>query len=115
LQAAIADFLVECPSHSRELAGFYQHKRDHFANLLDQTRFSFKPAPSTYFQLADYSAISDLPDVEFSRYLTMEKGVAAIPVSVFSSEPPAGERIVRFCFAKHEATLEAAVTRLKDL
>jgi methionine aminotransferase len=115
LQAAIADFIVECPSHARELPSFYQQKRDHFASLLGQTRFRFRPAPGTYFQLADYSAISDLPDVEFSRYLTIEKGVAAIPVSVFSSQPPAGERIVRFCFAKHEATLDAAAARLRDL
>jgi methionine aminotransferase len=115
LQAALADFLVECPFHARELPAFYQRKRDHFATLLGQTRFRFQPAPGTYFQLADYSAISDLPDVEFSRYLTIEKGVAAIPVSVFSSQPPAGERIVRFCFAKHEATLEAAAARLRNL
>jgi methionine aminotransferase len=115
LQAAIADFLIECPSHARELPAFYQLKRDRFATLLAQTRFRFKPAPGTYFQLADYSAISDLPDVEFSRYLTIEKGVAAIPVSVFSSQPPAGERIVRFCFAKHEATLDAAAARLRNL
>jgi methionine transaminase len=115
LQAAIAEFLVECPAHARELPAFYQQKRDHFANLLAQTRFHFKPAPATYFQLADYSAVSDLPDVEFSRYLTIEKRVAAIPVSVFSSQPPAGERIVRFCFAKHEATLDAAAARLRTL
>jgi len=115
LQAAIADFMVECPDHARELPAFYQQKRDHFAGLLGRTRFRFRPAPGTYFQLADYSAISDLPDVEFSRYLTIEKGVAAIPVSVFSSQPPAGERIVRFCFAKHEATLDAAAARLRNL
>ena len=115
LQAAIADFIVACPAHARELPAFYQQKRDHFANLLGQTQFRFKPAPGTYFQLADYSAISDLPDVDFSRYLTIEKGVAAIPVSVFSSQPPAGERIVRFCFAKHATTLEAAADRLRNL
>ena len=115
MQAGIADFLAECPSHARELPAFYERKRDHFASLLGQTRFRFKPAPSTYFQLADYSAVSDLPDVEFSRYLTIEKGVAAIPISVFSSQPPVGERIVRFCFAKHEATLEAAAARLRNL
>jgi methionine transaminase len=115
LQAAIADFLVECPAHAQELPAFYERKRDHFAALLRATRFRFTPAASTYFQLADYSAISDLPDVEFARFLTREKGVAAIPISVFSSPAPPGERIVRFCFAKHEATLEAAAARLREL
>jgi methionine aminotransferase len=115
MQAAIADFLLECPTHARELPAFYQSKRDHFAQHLAQTRFRFTPAASTYFQLVDYSAVSDLSDVEFARYLTVEKGVAAIPISVFSAPAPARERIVRFCFAKHEATLDAAAARLRNL
>jgi len=115
LQAAIADFMLECPAHARELPAFYQRKRDQFAGLLLQTRFRFEPAASTYFQLVDYSAISDLPDTEFARYLTVECGVAAIPISVFSDQPPASERVVRFCFAKHEATLEAAAAKLRAL
>jgi methionine aminotransferase len=115
LQAAIADFMAECPAHARELPGFYQAKRDRFAELLGQTRFRFRPAASTYFQLADYSAVSDLRDVEFARWLTTQCGVAAIPISVFSAQPPAAERIVRFCFAKHEATLAAAAMQLRKL
>jgi methionine aminotransferase len=115
LQAAIADFMAECPAHARELPAFYQARRDRFAELLAQTRFSFRPAASTYFQLADYSAVSDLPDVEFARWLTTECGVAAIPISVFSAQPPPAERIVRFCFAKHEATLAAAAMQLRKL
>jgi len=116
LQAAIADFMLECPQHVAGLPGFYQRKRDHFAGVLGRTRFRFTPARSTYFQLADYSAISDLPDTEFARELTTRHGVAAIPVSVFSVEPaPASERLVRFCFAKHEATLDAAAARLEVL
>jgi methionine transaminase len=115
LQAALADYLAEAPGHPSALPAFYQAKRDHFARLLDATRFRYRPAASTYFQLADYSAISDLPDVEFARWLTVEAGVAAIPISVFSADPPPGERIVRFCFAKHEATLDAAATRLRSL
>jgi methionine aminotransferase len=114
LQAALADFLRECPAHARELPAFYQRKRDHFAGLLGRTRFGFRPSAGTYFQLADYSAISALPDVEFARWLTSAAGVAAIPVSVFSATPPQ-ERIVRFCFAKHEATLDAAAERLQQL
>jgi methionine aminotransferase len=115
LQSAIADFMLECPAHARELPAFYQAKRDHFAGLLAQTRFEFEPAAGTYFQLADYSTISDLPDTEFARHLTTECGVAAIPISVFSARPPPGERIVRFCFAKHTATLDAAAARLRAL
>ncbi len=115
LQAAIADFMRECPQHARELPQFYQHKRDYFAGLLAQTKLRFEPAHSTYFQLVDYSAVSDLPDTEFARLLTTQHGVAAIPISVFSAEPPASERIVRFCFAKHEATLDAAAARLRLL
>jgi len=114
LQAALADFLRECPQHSRELPAFYQRKRDHFAGILRQTRFRFEPSAGTYFQLADYSAISDLPDMEFARWMTREAGVAVIPISVFSAHPPP-ERVVRFCFAKHEATLDAAAGRLRRL
>jgi methionine aminotransferase len=111
LQAAIADFLEQCPAHHRELPRFYQARRDRFCALMSQTRFRISPTPGTYFQLADYSAISDLPDVEFARRLTVESGVAAIPVSVFSRGPDSG-RLLRFCFAKDDATLAAAAGRL---
>ena len=114
MQAALADFLQECPEHARDLPGFYQGKRDHFAAALAQTRFRFRPAAGTYFQLADYSALSELPDVEFARWLTRTAGVAVIPISVFSVRPPT-ERVVRFCFAKHAATLDAAAQRLMQL
>lgn len=122
LQAAIADYMAEYPEHTRELPEFYQRKRDHFAALLAQTKFRFVPTHSTYFQLVDYSAVSDLPDTEFAHLLTTQHGVAAIPISVFSApEDDAAdtaknsERIVRFCFAKHEATLDAAAERLRLL
>jgi methionine aminotransferase len=115
LQAAIAEFMAECPQHARELPAFYQAKRDYFAQLLRDTRLRFEPAASTYFQLVDYSAISDAPDIEFAHDLTVRHGVAAIPISVFSAVRPPAERIVRFCFAKHEATLGAAAERLRKL
>jgi methionine aminotransferase len=116
LQAAIADFMFECPAHARELPAFYQRKRDHFAALLAATRFKFEPSHSTYFQLVDYSAVSDLPDTEFARLLTTRHGVAAIPVSVFFEDPASfKDRVVRFCFAKHEATLDAAAAKLRLL
>jgi methionine aminotransferase len=115
LQAGIAGYLQECPGHAHELPAFYQAKRDHFARLLHETRFRCTPAASTYFQLVDYSAISDLPDTDFARELTVRHGVAAIPVSVFSASPAEDERLVRFCFAKHEATLDAAAAKLRNL
>jgi methionine aminotransferase len=114
MQAGLADFLSESPGHALGLAAFYERKRDHFCRLLERTLLTFVPAAGTYFQLADYSAVSDLPDVEFARWLTREVGVAAIPVSVFSASP-SSERLVRFCFAKSEATLDAAGERLSGL
>jgi len=107
MQAALAVFLVECPGHARDLGAFYQRKRDRFCSLLDGTPLRAVPSAGTYFQLADYSDASDLPDVEFARWMTRELGVATIPVSVFSAAP-GHERLVRFCFAKSDPTLDAA-------
>lgn len=116
LQWALADFMAECPQHVDELPGFYQAKRDLFCELLAGSRFSFTPAPGTYFQLADYSAIRpELGDVEMAEWLTRVHGVAAIPVSVFYRDPPADMRLVRFCFAKREDTLRQAAQRLAQV
>jgi methionine aminotransferase len=114
LQQALAEYMTAHPEHHLELPAFYQERRDYFAGLLADTRFRLLPAAGTYFQLADYSAISPLPDVEFARWLTIEHGVATIPVSVFYDEPP-NARLVRFCFAKENATLDAAANRLRRL
>jgi methionine aminotransferase len=114
LQAALAGFLAECPEHARDLGAFYQRKRDRFLALLAGTPLRATPSAGTYFQLADYSAVSDLPDVEFARWMARELGVATIPVSVFSSGST-GEHIVRFCFAKNDPTLDAAGERLSRL
>ncbi|NRB70784.1 MAG: aminotransferase class I/II-fold pyridoxal phosphate-dependent enzyme [Xanthomonadales bacterium] len=111
MQLGIADFLRDCPEHHEELGAFYQPKRDLFNHLLGDTRFTFTPSAGTYFQLADYSAISDMPDTEFARWLTVEHGVAAVPVSVFYANPPAQQK-VRFCFAKDDDTLREAASRL---
>jgi len=115
LQYALADYLTEHPEHHRNLAAFYAQKRDYFVALLAGTRFAVAPARGTYFQLADYSAIADLPDVEFARGLTVEHGVAVIPISVFYEQPPADLRLVRFCFAKQAATLDEAARRSRKL
>ena len=114
MQYGIADFLRSCPEHHRELGAFYQAKRDLFCELLEASRFLLTPAAGTYFQLVDYSEISDMPDTEFARWMTVEHGVAAIPVSVFYQEPP-DQRVVRFCFAKDDETLRGAAKTLNSL
>lgn len=114
VQYAIADFMAECPEHTRELPAFYQEKRNTFYKLITPSRFTFTPSKGTYFQLVDYSEISDKDDVEFANYLTQEKGVAAIPLSPFYAEPPA-TKIIRFCFCKDDSTLEKAAEILCKL
>ncbi len=114
LQQALAEYMTQHPEHHVTLPAFYQERRDYFASLLSETRFRPRPVAGTYFQLADYSAISAEPDVEFARRLTAEHGVATIPISVFYRDPPE-TRLVRFCFAKENATLDAAAARLRQL
>ncbi len=114
MQWALADFLESDPQHYLDLPAFYQGKRDRFCQLLESSRFRFTPSAGTYFQLLDYSAISDEPDVAFARRLTVEAGVASIPVSVFCAEPPGGSYL-RFCFAKAPETLERAAAILCQL
>jgi methionine aminotransferase len=113
-QLGLADFLQDAPEHYLELPAFYQAKRDLFSELMAPSRFRLNAAAGTYFQLADYSAISDLPDTEFAKWLTREAGVATIPVSVFCQQP-LQRKLVRFCFAKGEDTLREAATRLCNL
>ena len=114
VQHALADFMTSDPQHLDELPAFYQRKRDRFAAALTRSRFGFTPAAGTFFQLADYSAISDLDDMAFVTWLTREVGVAAIPMSVFYKAPP-GDRTVRFCFCKEDETLERAAAKLAAL
>ncbi len=113
-QWAIADFMQECPEHHLELSAFYQRKRDWFLQEMAGSRFTMNPSQGSYFQLADYSQISDKSDIEFAHWLTQEVGVAAIPISVFYHSPPE-QKIVRFCFAKDEKTLTAAAAKLASL
>ena len=113
-QAAFAEFLASTPQHYLELPAFYQPKRDRFRSLLAPSRLKLLDVPGGYFQLVDYSAISDLDDTAFCTWLVREGGVAAIPLTPFCETPP-GTRLVRLCFAKSDATLEAAATRLNAL
>jgi methionine transaminase len=113
-QHAIAAHLAN-PTHWQGLSAFFQRKRDLLAPGLQAVGFKLLPSAGTYFQLADYSAIrADLDDVAFARWLTIEHGVASIPVSVFYRQAPA-QKLVRFCFAKQDQTLQAASERLQAL
>lgn len=106
-QYAIARLLCEQPDDVTGLAAFYQQKRDQFRQALAASAWSLLPCRGSYFQLADYSAFSDLDDVAFCHWLTREHKVAAIPLSVFYRQPPS-QRIIRFCFAKEPQTLAMA-------
>ena len=111
-QWAFAEMIQQEPEHYEQLGEFYQAKRDAFKTQLQGTRFQPLAVPGGYFQLVDYSEISDMPDLEFCRWLTIEKGVTAIPLSPFYENPPAGQRLIRLCFAKNANTLDAAIERL---
>jgi len=113
MQYAIADFLSTRRGLS-DLAPFYQAKRDLFLRLMEGSAFRPLPCRGSYFQLMDYSAITDEDDAAFALRLTREHGVASIPTSPFlyrSSAP----NVVRFCFAKRDETLERAAERLRTV
>ena len=110
MQHAIADFMLE-KEHYLNLGKFLQNKRDYFANLMKQTPFEPLPSFGSYFQLYSYKNISNEPESDFAIKLTQDAGVASIPVSAFY-KTPIDNKVLRFCFAKKEATLDAAVERL---
>lgn len=114
-QHAFAAMIDAEPEHYEQLGAFYQVKRDRFREQLLTTKLKPLPVPGGYFQLVDYSAISDLDDAAFCRWLTIEKGVAAIPLSPFYETPPEGQRLARLCFAKNDSTLDGAIERLQRL
>jgi len=113
-QFAFAEFLANAPEHYLELPAFYQTKRDRFRALLAPSRLKLLDVPGGYFQLVDYSAIRDEDDLAFCEWLVKEGGVAAIPLTPFYEKAP-GTRLVRLCFAKSDATMEAASERLCKL
>ena len=110
MQHGLARFMAD-PSHHLGLSGFYQRKRDRFRSGLAQTRLRLLPSQGSYFQCVDYSAVSDLPEAAFCRWLTEEVGVAAIPLSAFY-QGGFEQSLARFCFAKKDETLDAAIERL---
>ena len=104
IQWAYADIMADASLYL-ELSAFYQKKRDRFLSLLENSRFKPLPCQGTYFQMMDYSAISDLDDVAFARRMTTVHKVAAIPPSAFYHDGQ-DNRVLRFCFAKRDQTLE---------
>ncbi len=113
MQHGIAQYLQN-PAPYLQLAGFYQAKRDLFRQGLEGSRLRLLPSNGSYFQCVDYSAISDLPEMQFCEWLVHEAGVAAIPVSAFYGDG-FDQRTVRFCFAKQDETLRTALERLRRL
>ena len=111
VQHALAEYMKD-PLHYGNVPGFYEEKRDRFAAGLRGSRFVPLACEGSYFQLADYSRISHEPDVVFAERMTKEHGVAAIPISVFYKDPPNDQRILRFCFAKKDDTLDNALEKL---
>jgi methionine aminotransferase len=113
MQYALAAYMAD-PAPYLNLSAFYQRKRDLFRSGLANTRFKLLPSEGSYFQCVDISAVSSLGEADFCQWLTAEVGVAAIPLSAFYGNG-FDQRVVRFCFAKQDATLLAALERLKAL
>lgn len=117
MQIALAQFMSD-PSTYTGLAKFYEQKRNYLINGLAHTRLQAWRADSTFFLLANYKALADVDENTFVRWLTIEKGVTAIPMAAFYREPMAkasNNHMIRLCFAKHEHTLDAALERLTSL
>jgi len=110
MQHAFAEFMQKKEIYL-QLSGFYQKKRDLFQAFIEKSRFKVLPCHGTYFQMLDYSSITDEPDLEFARRLTVDYGVAAIPPSVFYHKKN-DYKVLRFCFAKKDETLAEAAKRL---
>ena len=113
VQHGLAAYMSD-PAPYLDLPSFYQRKRDLFRSGLAPTRFKLLPSEGSYFQCVDISEVSDLGEADFCKWLTSEIGVAAIPLSAFYGDG-FDQRVVRFCFAKKDETLQAALQRLTKL
>ncbi|WP_103865919.1 methionine aminotransferase [Aquimarina sp. I32.4] len=113
IQHALATYLKN-PDNYLYLSDFYQKKRDLFLSLIANSRFSFTPTSGTYFQLLNYSSITEENDITFAERLTKEHKIAAIPVSVFNQNNR-DDKVLRFCFAKTEDTLKKAAEILCNI
>jgi methionine aminotransferase len=112
-QKGIADYMRE-PAHYLGLSEFYKKKRDLFLSLIKNSRFKFKPSKGTYFQVLDYSGITQEYDLHFAKRLTVESRLASIPLSVFN-ENNLDNKVLRFCFAKKDDTLKRAAEILNSI
>jgi len=110
IQLAYAEFMQNKDLYL-DLSNFYQRKRDKFLSYLSASRFNALPCKGTYFQMLDYSQISNEPDTQYAKRLTIEHGVAAIPPSVLYHQQD-DHKVLRFCFAKKDETLERAAEKL---
>jgi len=113
MQKALADYLEE-PDHYLELSEFYQRKRDLFLSLIASSRFKITAAKGTYFQVLDYSNITEEQDLDFAKRLTIDHKIASIPMSAFN-ENNLDNKVLRFCFAKTDDTLKKAADILNKI
>ncbi|GGW55296.1 methionine aminotransferase [Winogradskyella epiphytica] len=112
-QKGIADYMQDAETYL-SLNTFFQRKRDLFLNLISESRFKFQPSKGTYFQVLDYSEITDEYDVDFAKRLTEEHKIAGIPLSVFN-EKGKDDKVLRFCFAKTNETLVQAAEIINEI
>jgi methionine aminotransferase len=108
-QVALSNYLDKV--NVNELGSFYQKKRDLFSTLLKDSRFKLLPSEGSYFQVASYASISEENDLDFTKRLVVEHGVATIPMSVFNANGR-DDKLIRFCYAKDNETLTKAAERL---
>jgi methionine aminotransferase len=108
-QASLAEYMNHVDVS--KLGNFYQDKRDSFQEQMKNSRFELLPCEGTYFQLGSYVNVSDESDVDFAKRLVIEHGVATIPLSVFNANGD-DRKILRFCFAKDDKTIQQATEKL---
>ena len=112
-QKGISDYMQDAETYLG-LNTFFQRKRDLFLSLISESRFKFQPSQGTYFQVLDYSKITDDNDIDFAKRLTKEFKIAAIPLSVFNTNSQ-DDKVLRFCFVKTDETLVKAAEILKSI
>ena len=113
MQKGLASYIGE-PNHYLSLPKFYEEKRDEFLNLIKDSKFQITPSKGTYFQLLDYSKITDESDIAFAEKLTKEFKLATIPTSVFNKNQEDFKQL-RVCFAKTNETLQKAAIILNNI
>lgn len=113
VQKGLADYMQDSNTYL-QLSEFFQEKRDLFLSLIKESRFKFRPSQGTYFQVLDYSNITKEYDVDYAKRLTIENGLASIPLSVFN-ENKLDNKVLRFCFAKTDETLKQAADILNKI